>query len=73
MVRLICALPNPGCPGIPRGLFYKNTPAGHKRAEEFARTEDRPGWGVFDCPNPFKDSADLQTFSDVLEANGWKR
>jgi hypothetical protein len=37
MVRLICALPNPGCAGAPRGLFYADTPEGKKRAEVFAK------------------------------------
>ena len=43
-LRLICALPNPGCPGAPRGLFYQDTDAGRQAAELFAQRENRPGW-----------------------------
>jgi hypothetical protein len=72
MVKLIVALPEgPGCSGSPRGLFYANTPEGKKQAEEFARTEDRPGWGVFECVGSFRDDADEHTFAAVLAANGW--
>jgi hypothetical protein len=68
MVRLICALPDPGCPGAPRGLFYEDTPAGEKLAAEFSKQQDRPGWGVFYCPNPFRDDCDLQqVFEDVVQ------
>ncbi len=73
-LRLICALPNPGRPGAPRGLFYPDTPEGNKRAKEFARREDRPGWGVFNCLNPLRDDADLQqVFEQVLEESGFSR
>ena len=72
MVKLICAMPNPGCPGSPSGLFFPDTPEGNKRAEEFARIHDRPGWGVFECVGTFHDDADLDTFSAVLAANGWR-
>ena len=48
-LRLICALPEPGCTGAPRGLFYEDTPEGRERAQEFAKQQDRPGWGVFEC------------------------
>jgi hypothetical protein len=68
-LRLICALPNPGCPGAPRGLFYPTTPEGEKLAEEFARREDRPGWGVFSSASTFSDDADWETFQWVLRQN----
>jgi hypothetical protein len=71
-LRLICALPNPGCPGAPRGLFYQDTPEGNARADEFARQQDRPGWGVFRCLNPLRDDVDPQhVFERVLEENGF--
>ena len=71
-LRLICALPNPGCPGAPRGMFYPDTPAGEKLAAEFSRQQDRPGWGVFYCPNPFHDDCDLQiAFDAVLAQSGF--
>ena len=73
MVRLIVALPNPGCTGAPRGLFYADTTEGNEQAAEFARVENRPGWGVFDAIGSFRDDADAQTFSAVLKANGWGR
>jgi hypothetical protein len=69
-LKLIVAAPNPGCPGTPRGLFYPNTPKGNKAAEEFARNEDRPGWGVFESACTFRDDAGLETFQWVLEQNG---
>ena len=73
MVKLVCALPNPGCPGAPQGMFYPDTPEGRKHAEEFGKEQDRPGWGVFDCPNLFHDDADDETFNWVLEQNGFKQ
>ena len=67
-LRLICAIPDPGCPGIPHGVFFQNTPEGEKLAAEFAQREDRPGWGVFETPNSFKDTAGtLETFNALLE------
>jgi hypothetical protein len=72
-LRLMCALPNPGCAGAPRGLFYPDTPEGNARADEFAKQEDRPGWGVFRCLNPLRDDGDLQQiFERVLEENGFR-
>jgi hypothetical protein len=65
-LRLICALPNPGCAGAPRGLFYPDTPERNARADEFAKQEDRPGWGVFRCLNL------QQIFERVLEENGFR-
>jgi hypothetical protein len=71
-LRLICALPNPGCSGAPRGLFYSENPEGQAQAEEFARQENRQGWGVFKSMCNFKDTADLgETFQWVLEQNGF--
>jgi hypothetical protein len=51
-------------------MFYPDTPRGHAQAEEFSKREDRPGWGVFDCPNTFRDDADFETFQWVLRQNG---
>ena len=73
-LRLICALPNPGCPGAPRGLFYRDTPEGRAQAQAFAKQEDRPGWGVFDCLNPIRDDIDPQrAFEQILKDNGFSR
>ena len=72
-LRLICALPNPGCPGVPCGMFYPDTPEGNRRAEAFSKEHDRPGWGVFDCPNLFHDDADDMTFARILAANGFNQ
>jgi hypothetical protein len=72
-LRLICALPNPGCPGAPRGLFYQDPDAGRQAAELFAQRENRPGWGVFDSACRFRDDdASLETFDWVLAQNGWQ-
>jgi hypothetical protein len=74
MLKLICALPEPGVCGVPRGLFYyAGTDEGERAAEEFARKEDRPGWGVFDLHNPVRE-ASLETFAEILRLNGfpWK-
>lgn len=73
-LRLICAIPNPGCSGTPRGLFFQNTPEGEKLAAEFAQREDRPGWGVFETPNSFRDDAGtLETFNSLLKDHGLSR
>jgi hypothetical protein len=69
---LICTMPNPGEPGVPCGMFYPDTPEGHQKAEEFARTYDRPGWGVFSSACTFKDPGP-ETLAWVLETNGWRR
>jgi hypothetical protein len=63
---LIVALPNPGQPGSPRGLFFQRTAEGHARAEEFARREDRPGWGVFETLHSFKE-ASWEVFEEVVQ------
>jgi hypothetical protein len=70
-LHLVVALPNPGSDGVPRGLFYPDTPEGHQRAEKFAQQENRPGWGVFDCIGLFHDGAGLEAFKRVLESNGF--
>ena len=73
-LRLICALPEPGCAGAPRGLFYEDTPEGRERADEFAKQQDRPGWGVFECLNGLCGDIDhTQAFGDILELNGFRR
>jgi len=71
-VKLVCAMPNPGKPGVPRGMFFPDTPEGRRRADEFVRREDRPGWGVFECVSEFHDDAGLDELVAVLKANGWK-
>jgi hypothetical protein len=73
-LKLICAMPNPGCPGAPRGLFYDpDTVEGRVQAEEFAEQQNRAGYGVFDSIARFKDTADERTFAWVLEQNGWRK
>jgi hypothetical protein len=69
-MKLICALPNPGTPGFPRGLLYPDTPEGHAKAQQFAREQDRPGWGVFELANNLHEDADYDDFVAVLRANG---
>ena len=49
----VCALPNKKGAGAPRE-FFSNDPA---KIEQWARQHDKPGWGVYDCPNPLKDGA----------------
>src|SRR5262249_5783128 len=49
----VCALPNKKGAGAPRE-FFSNDPA---KIERWARQHDKPGWGVYDCPNPLKDGA----------------
>jgi hypothetical protein len=53
-------------------MFYPDTPEGKRRAEEFSREQDRPGWGVFDSVALFHDDADEETFKWILEQNGFK-
>jgi hypothetical protein len=69
-MRLICAVPNPGTRGAPRGLLYPDTPEGRQQANEFAREQNRPGWGRFDLISSLREDADLETFLAVLRANG---
>ena len=64
--RLIVALPNPGEPGSPRGLFYQQTPDGRAKALEFSQREDRPGWGVFECVSSFTE-ASWDAFDEVVQ------
>lgn len=49
MLRYICSLPNPGTQGPVRELFYLDNDDGHALAEAFAKRENKPGRGVFDC------------------------
>jgi hypothetical protein len=72
-LKLICALPEPGHPGAPQGMFYPDTLEGEKGAKEWAREHDGPGWGVFSPCCTFHDNADDETFSWILEQNGFKR
>lgn len=73
-LMLICALPDPGRSGVPRGLFYRDTPEGRASAAAFAKEEARPGWGVFQCLNPLREDVEEgELFASVLEANGWGR
>jgi hypothetical protein len=59
-------MPNPGTARAARH------PEGRRRADEFIRREDRPGWGVFECVSEFHDDAGLNELVAVLRANGWK-
>jgi hypothetical protein len=73
MVTLVCAIPNPGEKGAPRGLFYnKDTAEGRRQYEEFKKREDRPGWGIFDTAMmSWREDADLAAvFEWVLKQNG---
>ena len=67
-LRLVCALPSPGCYGTPRGLFYEDTPAGKEMAKDFRRREGRPGWDLLECPNTFRDDVNHeQLFNELVE------
>jgi hypothetical protein len=49
----VCSLPNPGKPGAPREFLAHDW----AQAKEWARREDKPGRGVYFCPNPLRDGA----------------
>jgi hypothetical protein len=72
VLYLVCALPNRGSRGVPRGLFYdKGTEEGRRQAEEFMKREDRPGWGVFDSIAGWRaEAVGLELFNSILEENG---
>ena len=57
LVRYVCSLPNPGTKGAVRELFYPDSPEGRARAEKFARHENKPGRGVYDCIGRLQDGA----------------
>ena len=57
LVRYVCSLPNPGTKGTVRELFYPDSPEGRARAEKFARHENKPGRGVYDCIGRLQDGA----------------
>jgi hypothetical protein len=57
LVRYVCSLPNPGTEGTVRELFYPDSPEGRARAEKFARHENKPGRGVYDCIGRLQDGA----------------
>jgi hypothetical protein len=48
-MRYICSLPNPKTEGTPRDCFYSDDAEGHALAEAWAKREDAPGRGVYDC------------------------
>jgi hypothetical protein len=73
-MKLIIALPNPGSPGAPQGMFYPDTDEGEALAKKWMKDHDRPGWGVFGCMLLFSaDHANEETFNEILDKNGVKR
>ena len=56
-LRYVCSLPNRGVKGTPHELFYPDDAAGRGRAELFARHENKPGRGVYDCIGMLQDGA----------------
>jgi len=65
-MQYVCSLPNPGVSGAPHECFTDD-PA---KAEAFARREDRPGRGVFDCVNPLRDGARSRNKENVAAIVG---
>ena len=63
MLHYICSLPNRGEPGKIRELISDNPRA----IEAFARQEDRPGRGVFDCVSLLRPGASRRSLEDVGE------
>src|SRR5262245_53906965 len=57
----VCALPNKKGTGAPQE-FFSSDPA---KIEQWAREHDKPGWGVYDCPNPLKDGATARNKESV--------
>ena len=53
MTQYFCSLPNPGEPGHPKIL----NSADEALIARWIKAEDRPGFGVYYCPNPLKPGA----------------
>jgi AAA domain len=63
MPLYICSLPNSGEPGAPRECIADDP----KIIEAFAKREDRPGRGVYDCVSPLKPGARRRSLETVAE------
>lgn len=59
----ICSLPNPGVDGTPKELFTDEP----SLIERFAKAENRPGRGVYDCIGKLKDGARSRCKDNVVE------
>ena len=65
MPLYICSLPNPGEPGAPHECIADDPHV----IEAFARREDKPGRGVYDCVSPLKPGArrrSLETIGEIV-------
>ena len=49
----LVSLPNPGCGGSPKFLHSEDSAL----IERWIAAEDRPGFSIYDCPNPLKPGA----------------
>jgi hypothetical protein len=67
LLRYICSMPNPGCRGPIRELFYPDTDEGHESARAFAEREDKPGRAVYDCIGVLRDGAKSRCKEEVAE------
>ena len=63
MPLYICSLPNPGEPGAPHECIADDRSV----IEAFARREDKPGRGVYDCVSPLKLGARRRSLETVGE------
>ena len=63
----ICSLPHAGAPGAPHECFYSDDAAGRIRAELFAKQENRPGRGVYDCIGKLQDGTRSRSKATVAE------
>ena len=63
MPYYICSLPNPGTKGIPNHLITED----RAELEAFAKREDRPGRGVYECINPLIPGATRRCLETVAE------
>ena len=63
MPLYVCSLPNPGEPGTPHECIADDPHV----IEAFARREDKPGRGVYDCVSPLKPGARRRSLETVGE------
>jgi len=49
-VQYLASIPNPGTTGIPKFLHSDDA----SLIERWLKAEDRPGYSIYDCPNPLK-------------------
>ena len=63
--RCVAAIPNGGGKCIEH--FYEDNARGRRSAEDFARRYDKPGYGVYDCVSPLRESKRIKDGVALIE------